>query len=170
VHRGQGALRDRALVRFLTSWLAISAAFSAVAVVVDLLHRFDLLGVIALNVAIGFSTMLLVEAPVDPVIELEAQNTVVGADSWASAVVRLVFLREIIQRTLTYPTRADRALRDLVIQLATFRASGGRGFVGTDRGSDLPKELSYETRALLDGTAPASLDSLRSVVKELEDR
>jgi hypothetical protein len=155
-------------MRFAATWLAASVVLSAVAGLFDLFHRIDLVVVIVATVAIVFCVMLAVQFPSEPVITGEREQVPSDAESWSRAVIRLVFLREMIQRTLTYPTKTDRALQDLLADLVRFRGSGRRGTSPAIRGSDHSTELSYETRAFLDGTAPATVRSLRVVIGELE--
>jgi len=155
-------------MRFVATWLAASVVLSAVAGLFDLLHRIDLVVVIVATVAIVFGVMLAIQFPSDAVISGEREQVPSDTESWSRAVMRLVFLREMIQRTLTYPTKTDRAIRDLLADLVMFRGSGRRAASPAIRGSDLSTELSYETRAVLDGTSPATVRSLRVVIGELE--
>jgi hypothetical protein len=156
-----------ALTRFVATWLGASAVLSALAGLLDLLYRFELLDVIVAITATLLCIMLTIEFPSDPAISVESESLVPVSDSWSRTVMRLVFLRELLQRTLTYPTRTDRAFQDLLLDLARFRGSG-RLVSSSARGAVASTELSYESRALLDGTAPATLASLRAVVSELE--
>jgi hypothetical protein len=167
---GGDARPANAAARFVATWLEASAACSAVVGAVDLFHRIDLVAAIVAIVATVFCVMLTIQFPGDPVLSAAPADRGADAEGWARAVVRLVFLREMIQRTLTYPARSDRALRELITDLVMFRGSARRGLSGSARRADLPTELSYETRAFLDGTTPASVASLRVVVNELEGR
>lgn len=161
---------SNAVARFVAAWLATSTAFSAVAALLDIFHRIDLGTAIVAIVAIVFSVMLTIQFPADPVLFVEREAQLRDSEGWPLAVTRLVFLREMIQRTLTYPSRTDRALRDLLTDLDTFRGSGRRVITSSARGSELSTELSSETHAVLDGTVPATVASLQVVVNELEAR
>jgi hypothetical protein len=156
------------LLRFVSIWLLFSLVLAGVAAVVDSLHQINLVDAAVGIVASVFAVMLLVNSVPDPVIPIPSSPEDSTGESWTRAVVHLVLLREMVQRTLAYPGSGDSALRDLLTDLVAFRRSRGGVVTRSDRNAGGAKELSPATRSFLDGAALASAQSLRSVVDEVQ--